>query len=592
MVQILDDLRNQPDDENLQAQVAHLLFKQPDILIPAIQISEPKTAPAVSVSAPGSVMVETHVTAIAADLESAAAIAERAVTALPLKIEREGAALVHGAEAEAEAKLFGKPKVGRVVWQNYVGTQRAQPLKIEKPATLDTLKAVMADAASIGCPVRAVGSGHSWSDSALTDGIVIETHGLKQPITISPALLKAGVDPATLFQCEAGIVLHDLILLLESQGRALINMGGYDGQTLAGVISTSTHGSGITLGSFSSAVEALIVVTSGGKVLQIEKADGISNPAAFAQAFGNTRELHQDDDLFNASVVGVGSLGVIYAAIIRVMPLYYLQEVRVIKPWTQVKAALQSGLLDQFRHVEVLFNPHKTKGQNSCLLTTRKIVPKPAGPLPDKPFRNVFAEYLASLPGADKVLAFLFNEYPTTSPALVDQALSALEDPNPYVNVYHKILNVGAVNAYAAVCAEYGVDLAKSIASVDAVLDAAAKYQQYGIYHSCPAALRWVASSPGYLSMQPSPTCMIEMPNLQEVYGYPDIYWRYEELLTRTFGARPHWGQMNFLTGSRDMIRTLYPQLDRWLTVFNTFNADGRFRSVFTDRVGFSSHAP
>jgi hypothetical protein len=484
------------------------------------------------------------------------------------------------------------PKVGRVVWQNYVGTQRAQPLKIEKPATLDALKAVMAEAATIGCPVRAVGSGHAWSDSALTDGIVIETHALKQLIPLNPALLKAGVDQTTLVQCEGGIVLHDLIPQLEAQGRALINMGGYDGQTLAGVISTSTHGSGITLGSFSAAVEALIVVTSGGKVLQIEKANGITDPAAFATEYGASRELHQDDDLFNASVVGVGSLGVIYAAIIRVMPIYYLQEVRVIKPWTQVKALLQGGLLDQFRHVEVLFNPHQTKGQNSCLLTTRKVVPKPAGKLPEKPFRNVFAEYLASLPGADKVLAFLFNEYPTSSPALVDQALSALEDPTPYVNVYYKILNVGAVNGYAAVCAEYGVDLAKSIAAVDAVFEAAAKYQQYGVYHSSPSALRWVAASPGYLSMQPVPSCMIEMPNLQEVYGYPDIYWRYEEILTKQFGARPHWGQMNFLTGSRDMIRTLYPNLDRWLSVFQTFNADGRFKSVFTDRVGFSSHAP
>jgi hypothetical protein len=212
--------------------------------------------------------------------------------------------------------------------------------------------------------------------------------------------------------------------------------------------------------------------------------------------------------------------------------------------------------------------------------------------LPEKPFRNVFAEFLASLPGADKVLAYLFNEYPTASPDLLNQSLTALEDPKPYTNVYYKILNVGAVNAYAAVSAEYGLDLDKSIAAVDAVLATAAKYQQYGVYHSSPSALRWVAASPGYLSMQPVPTCMIEMPNLQEVFGYPDIYWRYEEMLTKQFSARPHWGQMNFLTGSRDMIGLLYPQLDKWLAVFQSFNADGRFKSVFTDRVGFSSHAP
>ena len=51
------------------------------------------------------------------------------------------------------------------------------------------------------------------------------------------------------------------------RGLALINMGSYDGQTLAGVISTSTHGSGITLGSFPSAVEALIIVKADGQLV-------------------------------------------------------------------------------------------------------------------------------------------------------------------------------------------------------------------------------------------------------------------------------------------------------------------------------------
>ena len=85
---------------------------------------------------------------------------------------------------------------------------------------------------------------------------------------------------------------------------------------------------------------------------------------------------------------------------------------------------------------------------------------------------------------------------------------------------------------------------------------------------------------------------MIEMPLFRDVFGVNEMLWRYENLLTRRFKARPHWGQVNFMTGSRDMVRDLYPGVDSWMSVFNEFNKDGRFYSVFTNRVGFSSHAP
>jgi hypothetical protein len=579
MIPVLQDLRKNPHDERAAEQLAHQLFHETQSFVPTVQQEVPQLAPKAPVT------VETTIRAIATDAEGVAHVVG---SVIPAALERAAV----GTEADLEG-LFGMGvTTGRQTWANYVATQTAQPLRIEKPVNLDQLKSIMAEAKTIGCPVRAVGSGHSWSDSALTTGITIETHALNKFQTVDASLLNSGVDPAKLAQSEAGILIHDLILALEREGRALINMGGYDGQTLAGVISTSTHGSGITLGSFSAMVEALVIVKASGDVVQIEKTNGITNPAKFAAAFGATRKLIQDDDLFNACVVGVGSLGVIYAAIIDVIPLYYLEEVRVIQPWTQVKQALQNGILNQFRHVEVLFNPHKTKGQNSCLLTTRKIVPKPAGPLPERPFRNVFAEFLASLPGAGDVLAWTFNTFPTSSPQLLDEALNALEDSKPYVNLYYKILNIGAANGYPAVSAEYGLDLDASLAAMDAIFETAAKYQPFGLYHSSPAAMRWVAASPGYLSMQPVPSCMIEMPSLKAVFGTPDLYVRYEDLLTKQFGARPHWGQLNFVTGSRDMVRKLYPNVDKWQAKFDEFNVDNRFSSVFTDRVGFSSHAP
>ena len=89
---------------------------------------------------------------------------------------------------------------------------------------------------------------------------------------------------------------------------------------------------------------------------------------------------------------------------------------------------------------------------------------------------------------------------------------------------------------------------------------------------------------------------MIELPLLRDVFGSDSLIWRYENLLTKEFAARLHWGQRNFLTRSRDMIAALYgsgsDNLKRWLDVFKVFNPNGEFAGRFTDRVGFTSHAP
>jgi hypothetical protein len=595
MIDTLTALRNDPDNEELQEKAAKELFERPETLTPALLQALTEPAAVTTVQKPAVTVVEATVTAVASDLQSAATAAIQGVEgALEGALGSVAPALAPSALAlPTPAALFGMPAAGRVTWKNYVTTQIAHPLKIEKPDTLDALKAIMTQAASMDCPVRAVGSGHAWSDSALTDGIVIETHGLNKELLLDT--LKDGIDPASLYATEAGVRLQALIDRLKTTNRALINMGSYTGQTLAGVISTSTHGSGLELGSFSSAVATLVVVRADGSVQHIEPSKGVTDPAKFAAKFGAARTLKQDDDLFHASVVGVGCLGIIYAATIKVRPLYYLEETRNIHPWHEVKAMLlepgPGNILNQHRHVEVLVNPHKVKkpfhltAQNYCLLTTRDVAKKP----PESHMRqgkNVFEHLIGKFTGVG--LAALFNSIPTLSPSLLQEAIEALD--KPAVNVYDKILNIGFANEFPAVCAEYGVDVNKAVPAMEAIFDAAAKYQKSGIYHSSPVAMRWVAKSPGYLSMQPVPTCMIEIPNLLGVHGYPDIYFRYETMLVQQFGARPHWGQMNFL--SSDGIKKLYPNVDKWLAVFQKFNQNGRFSSVFTNRVGFSSNAP
>ena len=134
----------------------------------------------------------------------------------------------------------------RARWKNHTGNQSVEPLRIYRPASLDELREVVEAAERDRVTVRAVGSGHSWSDVALTTGYLVRTDRLTRPLEVDG--LRRDYDGPPLVRVEAGMRIRELNRLLADRGLALSQMGGYDAQTVAGVLATSTHGSGITLG--------------------------------------------------------------------------------------------------------------------------------------------------------------------------------------------------------------------------------------------------------------------------------------------------------------------------------------------------------
>ena len=188
------------------------------------------------------------------------------------------------------------------------------------------------------------------------------------------------MDPSTassLFCAESGITIKDLNNALNKAGRALANMGAYDGQTLAGAISTSTHGTGIRLGPIASSVRSLVLVSENKTVYQIEPTKGITEPKRSAQVKPDI-VLKQDDEWFNSNVVAMGCMWLIYSYTLEVMPAYYPQESRVLDTWEGLtsrtgKDSLSSWLADPgVRHFEVDVNPYAVAGVHSCVKVIRR----------------------------------------------------------------------------------------------------------------------------------------------------------------------------------------------------------------------------
>jgi FAD/FMN-containing dehydrogenase len=486
--------------------------------------------------------------------------------------------------------LSGDAGVMRQTWKNCTANQLVQPLQYFKPTSLSELLSIIRLAMAKRCRAKAIGSGHSFSDVAVTTDFLIDTHHLKRRLELEEDLQKDSADTSLLFKSECGMLIRDLNAALDRDGLALANMGGYDGQTIIGAISTSTHGSGISLGSLSSMVVSLTLVADDGRLYQVEPADGITDPVKF-QARHPEIILKQDNDWFHSSLVGLGCLGIVYSVTLRVVPKYWLSEVRSLSTWSQVKNELLDGrVLTENRHFEVLINPYEVKGQRTCLVTRRNLADEPTGPMSARPHRHMFSDLIARLPGATEALLLLFNEFPHLTPAIINSAMAQLVDEG-YVDLSYKVLNLGGANEIVAYSSEIGFPMSTYLDAVERIIEIAQQNRVLGdTYHTSPFSLRFVKASEQYMSMQyGADTCMIEIPMVNGTMGGKEILNRYETEMYQ-FGGRPHWGQLNFVTGNHDLIRSMYPKHDAWLSIFNQLNPSGMFNNSFTDRCGFSEN--
>lgn len=544
----------------------------------------------------------------------------------------------------------------RQTWANQLANQSAQPLQIYRPASLNaasdpqSVQAALLAALTSGSAARAIGSGHSYSDVATTPDILIDTHGLAQlsstsaPITgqLSQAVLKSSLqlalepiqwpsyDPANnlaLIEMEAGITIRDLNPQLTARNVGLMNMGGYDGQTIVGAISTSTHGSGIGLPPFPDMVRSLVLATTGKwngatisgadpknglQYYRIEPSNGITDPGKYQDPLV---QLIQDDDCFYATICNMGCFGIIYSVVLEVMQAYWLRETRSITTLDKVIAALQpnpnnpgsvpDALLDT-RNYEVLIQPYPIKGVEivtmdpsrppsdyypyfMCLVTQRNLAPAPSSP--PKP-RASTPDWLGRL------LDIALHVEPTFTPAAVDIAMVTLIDDG-YVNQSYDIYNL-ALGGDVGFAAEIGFSLEDAggnytitnfedaINQIHLIAQRARTVGQQ--YQTSPFSLRFVDASQAHLSMmQGRKTAMIEMDMLTGTYAGAEIMYRYETNM-HALGGRPHWGlEFETLNGSNGVLGALYPELSTWLGIYAQFNARGTFDNRFTQRMGFST---
>src|SRR5689334_13505068 len=183
-------------------------------------------------------------------------------------------------------------------WTNWAGDQHCAPAQIARPTSEDELCEVVARAAERGLKIRAVGSAHSFTDAAFTDGVLVRTDGLQRLVSAD-----AGTGLVTV---EGGMTLHQLGPINARHGLALENQGDIDLQSVGGALATATHGTGARFGNLSTRVAGMRIVTGTGEVVEV------------------TRE--SDPEALLAARVSIGALGIASQITLECIPLYTLHR--------------------------------------------------------------------------------------------------------------------------------------------------------------------------------------------------------------------------------------------------------------------------
>lgn len=432
-------------------------------------------------------------------------------------------------------------------WQNWARTARATPSRVLHPRDLQELSSAVRAGASDGLRVRAVGGGHSFTPVAVTDGVHIRLDSLDALERVAPQ-----DDGTTHVTVGAGIRLGALNTLLADRGLAMRNLGDIDKQSIAGAISTGTHGTGATLGGLATQVVGARLVTATGAVVE-------TSP---------TRQ----PELFELARLGLGSVGVLAAVTLEVVPAYRLEAREEPWPLEQVLEQLDGpdGLVEGNDHFEFYWFPHTrralTKRNNRVPDDVVVPLPRLRGWVDDELLSNA----VFSLANGVATLA------PSTTASINEfaaRALSSRRYTAPSAEVFVSPRRVRFREMEYAVPRK---DLVHVLEEIDAWIESSGERVPF------PVEVRFAAADDLWLS-----TAHGRETAYVAVHQYLRLpYARYfaaVERIVAQVGGRPHWGKMHWLEA--EQLDALYPRFADAQRVRADADPDGVFSNPYLDRL-------
>ncbi len=421
---------------------------------------------------------------------------------------------------------------GRLLWRNWSGIAHAYPAARAAPASEDELVALLRTAPT---PIRPVGAGHSVPALVPTDGTLLSLDRMAGMLAHDPERLQARV--------RAGTRLGDLGPALAAVGQEMPNLPDINKQSLAGAVSTGTHGTGGELKALHAEVVSFRLATASGEVIDCSAA------------------THAD--VFAAARVGLGAFGILTEATLQNRPLRRIYKRVELRPFEDV-CDDWPRLQRAHRNVEFYAIPFTGKAALFTADETDRAV-KPRGP-------DVETETLMDLKKLRDLLGF--------APSLrrrVAQALMAGIEPEEMVDEGWKLLSNERPVRFNEM--EYHLPRDAQIPALREVM-AAIEADRSDVFF--PVEVRTIAADDAWLSpfyQRPSGSIAVH------AYYKDDHDFLFDliEPILRRHEGRPHWGKLNSLTAA-DFAR-IYPRWKEANEVRRALDPAGRLLNPYLRKV-------
>lgn len=425
-------------------------------------------------------------------------------------------------------------------WVNWGRSAIAHPSAVLRPTSTEEVAEIVREAAAVGRRVKAVGSGHSFTAIAATDGVMLRLDRLDRVVR---------ADAATgLVTVQGGIRLRELNAVLDRLGLALPNLGDIDEQTITGALSTGTHGTGGALHGIARAVAGVRLVAGDGTV----------------------HDLTASDDLLGAAQVSLGALGVVTEVTLQCVPAFLLhareEPMSLDAVWSDLDA-----LVDGNDHFELYWWPHtratSTKRNNRVPSgTERAPVARVRHLLEDEVLSNGALEAMCRVGTAKPAWVPRFN-------GVAARALSAREYTDRSFDVFCSRRRVRFREMEYAVPRE---------AVRDVVEELAAWVERSGLTISFPVEIRFTAPDDVWMSTGHERANAYVAVHQYVRRPFAEYFAGAEEIFT-AYEGRPHWGKIH--TRDAAYLRKHYARFEDFVAARDRLDPQRTFANDYLRRV-------
>jgi xylitol oxidase len=329
----------------------------------------------------------------------------------------------------------------------------------------------------------------------------------------------------------AGLTYGELAPVLHAQGWALSNMASLPHISIAGSISTGTHGSGIKNQNLANQALALDLVTAEGELRHIDRA----NPA------------------FNALVVGLGLGGIVYQYELKIEPTYKIRQVIYPEIPLDVLQRNFDQIMGTAYSVSYFTDWSSAQvGNLWCKFRDNEVIPESVG----------------GSSQADKK----YHPIPSVDPVACTEQLGVAGDWHDRLS-HFKLEFTPSVGE--EIQSEFFIDRKDASAAIEAVAQLGPEITPL----LWITELRTIAADTLWLSGAfERDTLAIHFTWKKTDAIYPVI--EKVEAALRPFNYRPHWGKV--FTADAEYLKSVYPKLGEFKALIEALDPTRKFENSFT----------